>query len=69
MLREGTVCMCQLQRICIDLPEFIRVDAGHQSGLSVDGIGQFIIGQIPSRDQFKGVKNVIFMACDFLLSK
>ena len=45
MLLVGNVWMCQLQRKCMALPEFIRVNSGHQSGLIVDGIGQVLIGQ------------------------
>ena len=37
---------CVSATVCaIVLPEFIRVDAGHQSGLSVHGVGQVFIGQ------------------------
>ena len=30
------------------LPEFIRVDSGHESGLSVHGVGQFFIRHVPA---------------------
>ena len=35
------------------------VDAGHQSGLSVDGVGQVLVGDVPGRNQLQGIKNVI----------
>ena len=63
---EGSVAgkermdVCMLPYVLVLLPEFIRVDAGHQSGLIVHGIGQFIIGQIPSRDEFQCIEYVVF---------
>jgi hypothetical protein len=51
--------VCLLPYVLVLLQEFIRVDAGHQSGLSIHGIGQVLIGQIPGTDHFKRVEYVV----------